>query len=249
MCYHVSSPVAAKIKALLGDDAVVEDWSEEHHHVSGFSNVQLPVLTSEQPKRVQAFTWGLIPEWCKDESQARELQAVTLNAKSETAFEKPSFRSISKKRCLVFVDGFFEWREYRKKNYPYFIRLKDQDAFALGGLYENWVNKATGEIINTCSIITTPANAVMEVIHNKKKRMPFMLPKNRMYDWIAPDLSQAQIQQQMQPLPAEALDYWTISKRITSRTEPDDVPEVKAPFHYAELPDVNGNAFDLFSSL
>jgi putative SOS response-associated peptidase YedK len=239
MCYHISIPEWSAMDVLLDNAIRNDEWNEYYEHLSAFVFAKIPVLTLENPDKLQAFQWGLIPRWCRDEKEAKGISAMTLNAKSETVFEKSSFKnSMMQKRCLIFVDGFYEWRDYKKKKYPYFIRVKNQNAFALGGIYESWVNEATGEIMNTCSIITTEGNSLMNQIHNTKKRMPLVLPKNKMMEWISPSLTKEQITAAMQPLPDGILEAHTISKLVTSRTEDSNVKEVKDLFVYEELPEL-----------
>jgi len=79
------------------------------------------------------------------------------------------------KRCLVLADGFYEWREEGGKKYPYYISLTSNDAFALAGIWDKWLNSRTGEMKETFSIITTRANPLLERIHNTRKRMPVIL--------------------------------------------------------------------------
>ncbi len=93
----------------------------------------------------------------------------------------------------------------------------------------------TGEIFNTFSMVTTEANPLMAHIHNVKKRMPLILDKNSMLDWIKPDLEKDQITSLMKPLDENNMQAHTISKLITSRTDRTDVPEVKKEFVYSEL--------------
>ena len=108
-----------------------------------------------------------MPFWTKDEVAAERIRTQTLNARAETIHQKPSFRaSIMTKRCLVLVDGFYEWREEGKKKYPYYISLASNDAFALAGIWDRWLNNSTGEVKDTFSIITTRANPLLERIHN-----------------------------------------------------------------------------------
>jgi putative SOS response-associated peptidase YedK len=236
MCYNAAIPRQKELEGLIGPDVLIARWDKHYDSVSAFANPELPVLTAEQPKEVNAFQWGLIPKWCKDEQQAKELRSMTVNAKSESIFEKPSFRnSIMNKRCLIFVNGFYEWREVNKKKYPYYIQLKQQGTFAFGGIYDTWVNTETGELLSTCSIITTAANPLMEMIHNVKKRMPLIFDKDSMLDWIKPNLEKEEINSLMKPFDEHKMKAHTISKLISSRTENPNVPEVKQEFMYPEL--------------
>jgi putative SOS response-associated peptidase YedK len=240
MCYTVEIPAKEELQEFIDkelDNAIRNDeWNDYYHKLSGFTYSKIPVLTAESPEKVQTFNWGLIPKWCKDEVQAKEMRTNTLNAKCETIFEKPSFRgSIGQKRCLIFVKGFYEWRDYEKKKYPYYIHLKNQPVFTFGGIYESWVNKNTGEIINTTSIITTEANPLMAEIHNSKMRMPLILKGDAMHKWIDPSISKETIVDLMKPFDEKQMAAHTISKIITSRTENSNTPAVKEPFNYPEL--------------
>ena len=164
------------------------------------------------------------------------MQAKTLNAKSETVFTLPSFKnSIREKRCLILVDGFYEWRTIGKQKYPYFIHYKNAEVFAMGGIYNDWLNKETGKIESTFSVITTPANAIMSKIHNQKLRMPFILPSGLERHWLNANLNDNEIIELMQPLPEEQLVANTISKLITNKNKNPDTAEVQLQFEYPEL--------------
>lgn len=153
--------------------------------VSAFTLTLLPVICEDNPGEIKLVTWGLIPFWVKDEETANEIRMKTFNAKSETLQEKPSFRhALKKQRCLVLTNGFYEWQHRGKEKIPHYITLKEQDSFALAGLYDDWTNKETGEILRTFSVITSKANELMEQIHNTKKRMPVILEPNHEFEWL-----------------------------------------------------------------
>jgi putative SOS response-associated peptidase YedK len=212
-----------------------QEW-QPVYHASGFSFLQMPVITQADPKYVQLFNWGLIPSWIKTKIDADKLKAQTLNARSETAFEKPSFRSgIKYNRCLIPADGFFEWREVNKKKYPHYIFMKNQELFCFGGIYANWTDRFTGELIQSFSILTTDANPMMEKIHNSKKRMPVIIPSNGYEHWLDNNLMPKDIQQFFKPFSESEMAYHTISKLITSKVENSNVPEVLEACEYPEL--------------
>ena len=236
MCYHVSEPERSELDELYDHAVRTDEWDTYYHHLSGFEFKKVPVLTCENSTRIQAFNWGLIPSWSKDIEYAKQSRMNCLNAKAETIFEKPSFRTvIMQRRCLFHVNGFYEWREVNKKKYPYFIKLKYQQAFALGGIYERWVDKSTGEIFDTTAIVTTEANPLMAKIHNVKLRMPLIFDKETMRQWIEPNMSKEQIINLMKPFDESKMEAYTISKLITSRTENPNQAKVKEPFEYLEL--------------
>ena len=237
MCYNVSTKKVGKLtekqfKAKI-DSAIT---LPTNYYLSGFTQPLVPIISALQPDIITAFNWGLIPDFCKTEMDAKDMQTKTLNAKSETVFTLPSFKSsIREKRCLILVDGFYEWRTIGKQKYPYFIKYKDNNVFAMGGIFNDWVNKQTGEQTKTFSIITTPANDVMAKIHNTKLRMPFILPKGAEHEWLNVNLSEKEIAHMMKPLENGLLDAFPISKLITNKNKNPDSPEVQLPFNYPEL--------------
>lgn len=195
MCYNIKTK--SNIHELEKQfHAIYQDTqtSFDYNMVSGFAHPKIPVIESEEPSKIHLMKWGLIPPWVKDEAQAKDMSNKTLNAMGETVFTKPSFRSIMKRRCLILVDGFYEWQHTENnKKIKYLIELKEPEPFALGGLYDEWINRNTGEVTKGFSIITVPANPLMEVIHNVKKRMPLILKKEDELKWIDTRLSKEQV--------------------------------------------------------
>jgi putative SOS response-associated peptidase YedK len=213
-----------------------QELDEPKYYVSGFEFPKMPVITNDKPDMMQVYTWGLVPSWVKSPTQAAEIRANTLNARNDTVFEKPSFRSaILKRRCLVPADGFYEWQTLGGKKYPYLIYLKDKDIFSFAGIWEEWTDHSTGEILRTFSILTTEANPLMEKIHNTKKRMPVILPREKEMDWIKNDIGQEDIHLLTKPLDEGLMEAYTISKLITSRTENRNVAGIQELFDYPEL--------------
>jgi putative SOS response-associated peptidase YedK len=212
------------------------ELSQPIYYTSGFDFPRMPVITNENPDRIQGFTWGLVPSWVKSKTQVDEIRSKTLNARNDTVFEKPSFRSsIKHKRCLVPADGFYEWREVGGKKYPYFIYLKDKNIFSFGGIWEDWIDYITGEIVQSFSIITTDANPLMAMIHNTKKRMPLILPMESEKKWLDNNLNNEGLKTLMVPFDENKMEAHTISKLITSRTGNRNVSNIQESFEYPEL--------------
>ncbi|WP_420153128.1 SOS response-associated peptidase [Siphonobacter sp.] len=200
MCFYVKAQATMQeLQDRFEAEPLETEGYEPQDKVNGFAMPYLPVITQEDPDKIQLFRWGLIPHWASPE-KAPELAKMTLNAKSETLYEKPSFKGSVQQRCLVLVSGFYEWRHQGATKIPYYIHLNDTPLFALGGLYSHWQNRQTGTQIPTFTIITTPANELMEYIHNTKKRMPFVLNPALEKDWIRPDLKRQEMTQFMHPL-------------------------------------------------
>jgi putative SOS response-associated peptidase YedK len=165
------------------------------YSASAFTFPLMPVTTNENPTQVILLNWGLIPYWTKYNETAQRIKQLALNARSETIFEKPIFRqSILSKRCLVVVDGFFEWKHLNNKSYPYYITLADHRPFALAGIWDKWQNLDTGIEAQTFSVITTEANPLMAQIHNTKKRMPAILSMDNEKKWIDNNLKKTDIE-------------------------------------------------------
>jgi putative SOS response-associated peptidase YedK len=157
--------------------------------VNGFSYPNLPVIIDDTPDIISTdFTWGLIPSWAKDD----EIRKNTLNARIETVEEKPSFKNCVNNRCLVIVTGYFEWHwsdAKGKEKEKYLINSQEDEIFCLAGLYSNWLNPSTGDLLHTYTILTTEADKTMQYVHNHKKRMPVMLKKIDEKKWLDDSIS------------------------------------------------------------
>ncbi|MBK6835051.1 MAG: SOS response-associated peptidase [Bacteroidetes bacterium] len=239
MCYNVSNKTESdkqlekRLKATYPKK--LPQW-KPIYSVSGFLHPALPIVTADKPDEISLYNWGLIPGWTPSEELAKQFRANNLNAKSETIFEKRSFSApIKSKRCLVPVTGFFEWREVNKQKYPYHIHAGKEEIFCLGGIYDEWVNKQTGELINSFSIITTEANPLMAKIHNNKLRMPFIVPPEKEEQWLTTTIKEEELKQLMLPFDENEMQAYTISKRITSRLDNPNAEETILPFSYPEL--------------
>jgi putative SOS response-associated peptidase YedK len=255
MCYDVTSGLKALIKYarhrhdhpdyIASLEKKLQEWikqSDPHYHASGFSHPQLLVFTNTKPFDPQAFNWGLIPAWVKDKESALRFCNQTLNARAESIFEKPSFKQSAKnKRCLVYVDGFFEYHQYKGKSYPFYITAKDDSPLAMAGLYDEWVDKETGEVIPTVSIVTTRANTIMTRIHNNPKqaeaRMPVILPKDKQEAWLTKcdnETDKERLLSLCVPLNDDYLQWHTV-RPLKGKSSPGDVPDAIEPFTYPEL--------------
>lgn len=223
----------AQIKKQYDMRGVDDDFFWPVYVQSAFEFPNWPVIASDRPDHVSMMTWGLIPHWVKDEAAALKLRASTVNARIETASEKPSFRkAMNSSRCLVLADGFFEFREVNKQKYPYFIQLSGGKPFAMAGLFDTWANTATGEMLASFSILTTAANPLLEKIHNRKKRMPVILTGEAQRDWIGFKAGPSDIRDSF---PMAQMEAWTVSRMLTRRDQDVNVPEVLKPIIYPEI--------------
>ncbi len=197
MCYHYDA--AGNSKAIKRFTFIKESPDYKPLvNANAFSFPAMPVVASDKPSQIQLFTWGLIPYWA-DAEKAKDLRKNTLNAKAETMFELASFKDATTTRCLILAECFYEWRHEGSNKIPYQIFVKDAEVFAMGGLYNIWQDRKTGQSTSTFTIITVPANDMMAYIHNTKQRMPLILPPGKELEWLQPDLSQAQITSLLRP--------------------------------------------------
>lgn len=168
------------------------------------------VVLGNGEKRMAWFRWGLIPPWAKDASIGDRL----INARSETAAEKPSFRAaFRKRRCLIVADGFYEWQKCGEQKVPMFIHLASNEAFGFAGLWETWISPM-GERIDSCTILTTAPNELMKPIHD---RMPVILPLENHARWLDPHVQDPQLLLPLlQPYPAALMEAYEVSRLVNS---------------------------------
>lgn len=160
--------------------------------------------------------WGLIPHWAKDKSIGNKL----INARAETIAEKPSFRSAFKhSRCLIIASGFYEWQRQEKGKQPFLIQPTDNLPFAFAGLWSTWNQE--GEIIDSCTIITTEANEIMQPIHG---RMPVILHSDDYDLWLDCTVKQPELLQPLlQPFDSDKLKAYPVSTKVNNPR--NDSPE------------------------
>lgn len=193
----------------------------------------LPVVTNSGERVLEAFRWGLVPSWAKEVAIGNKL----INARSETVAEKPSFRSaLKRRRCLIVVDGWYEWRQSSKPKTPYLFRRKDRRLLTLAGLWEVWKAPDTGEVLHTCTVLTTGPNRLVATVHD---RMPVLLPPEAWPLWLSPEPQEAStLQPLFTPAPEEPLEAWEVSRLVNAPTQ--DVPACAEPVPGAEPLRVSG---------
>ncbi|HSH14362.1 MAG TPA: SOS response-associated peptidase [Desulfurivibrionaceae bacterium] len=154
------------------------------------------------------FTWGLIPRWAKD----IKIGSRMINARSETAAEKPSFRAAFKyRRCLVPADGFYEWQKLNGGKQPVRIQMQDGGVFAIAGLWEQWISPEGSEI-ESCTLLTTEPNDLLAQVHN---RMPVILSPADYARWLDPAAQHpGEVQDLLRPYPAAAMSYYPVSTYV-----------------------------------
>lgn len=178
------------------------------------------IVTAASPA-LRVVQWGLVPSWAKDPS----IGARMINARSETAAEKPSFRAAFKRRrCLIPADGFYEWRKTSSgPKQPYWIALADKAPFAFAGLWEQW--ESPEGFLESCTILTSAANALLAHVHD---RMPVILPRDCYDRWLHTLETEARsLQSLLRPFDAAAMRAWPVSTTVNSPR--NETPECVTP--------------------
>lgn len=178
------------------------------YNIAPTQDVLAVVANPRGTRGLVALKWGLIPEWAKDPSIASKL----INARSESAHEKPSFRdSLRHRRCLIPASGFYEWPTGSRQ--PVYIHCQDQESFAFAGLYSFW-QSPDGKRIATCAILTTAANPKIAAIHH---RMPVILKPEDHALWLDKAIQQPeQVQGLLEAYAAEQTAYHAVSPQINT---------------------------------
>ena len=188
MCGRYS--LYADYRTLLDRFGIEESSIEETDYTASYniapSQEVLAVVNDGTKNRLGFLKWGLIPPWAKDAKIGYKM----INARAETAAEKPSFRhAFKKKRCIILADSFYEWQRTDEGKIPMLVKLKSGEPFAFAGLWESW-KSPDGKTVNTCTILTTGANELMGTIHD---RMPVVLSKEGEKIWLDPRIEDPEV--------------------------------------------------------
>jgi putative SOS response-associated peptidase YedK len=200
---------------------------EVHHprYNAAPAESHLVLRVNEQKRQLVPARWGFVPRWAKDAS----IGAKMINARAETARDKPAYRdAFAKRRCVLPADGFYEWGGSKGARKPFWFHPPDGGLLYLAGLYEAWKNPATGQQERTFTILTTPANEVVKVVHD---RMPALLGQGELDAWLgAAEAGSAGVEALLRPATREALVARRVSTRVNIVTHDD-------PALIAEVPD------------
>jgi putative SOS response-associated peptidase YedK len=167
----------------------------------------IPVVrVANGARELAELRWGLVPHWSTDPKPAG-----FVNARAETAPQKPAFRDPFKyRRCLVPADGFFEWKTVGKKKYPYFVRRAGGGLFVYAGLWDRW--HGPDGPVDTVAVLTVPANDLIRPLHD---RMPAILDEGRFAAWLDPkETRPAKLLPLLTPCPAERMEMWPVGETV-----------------------------------
>lgn len=222
MCFHTSqtkkvTKLENRFKASLHDDDARDAYDIHSYHLNGFTHPNMLIIPQEEPSVIIAAKWGIMPHNKKlQDLEAYYKEAVKfgggLNAQSEKLFNHFLYKNVAHtKRCLIPVTGFFEPHEHQGKKYPFYITRKDNQPFALAGIY------TLIEGIPTFTILTKEASPLFEKIHNNRKRQPVIIHQDHEQKWLSDNLSENEILEIIHtPYPEEELNPYTVSKDLFS---------------------------------
>lgn len=207
------------------------------YHENGFDYLPMPIITAGAPEQFKLFRWGLIPFFMTDKEKAFALRTSTLNCISEEMYEKPSFKDAARnhQRCLIPVSGFYEWRwmdDKGKEKIPYYIQAKAQPLVSMAGIYSRWKDKETDQYYYSYAVLTTRANSLMEEIHNSKKRMPVIIPRQYERDWLGKNLTKDDVLDLCKPIDSDLMKAHTISKLISRKGVDTNVAAINEAQEY-----------------
>jgi putative SOS response-associated peptidase YedK len=184
---------------------------EPSWNVAPASDILVVVASDDGARQLRELRWGLVPKWAKD----RKIGNRMINLRAETVREKTSWqRALANRRCIIPVDGFYEWQDMGKgrRKQPFFIAARDEAPLALAGLWADWRDPDSGEQLWTCTIVTTTANELMGSVHH---RMPVILPPSAWDAWLDPDNHDVeQLSALLKPADEELLALWPVDQSV-----------------------------------
>lgn len=221
MCGRFAQTASASVIAQQFGVAVPPGLAARYNIAPSQPVAVIRIAPGSASRELVLVRWGLIPSWAKDPKMGFQC----INAKAETAAEKPSFRGAFKaRRCLVLATGFYEWRVQGRVKQPMWIGLKSRGPFAFAGLWEQW-RPPDGEAIESCTILTTDPNELLQPIHN---RMPVILPPDSYGQWMDPHVQQAaSLAALLRPYPSEELEACQVGALVNNPRH--DAPDCLEP--------------------
>lgn len=214
------SIVESRLEKLMGADFAVMGLVARYN----IAPTQPVLVVREQNGRRESvlLRWGFVPSWAKDVAIGSRM----INARSETAHEKPSFRNAFKRRrCMIPADGFYEWQRPAEATgaktagrcgsprQPYLITMADEGPFAMAGLWEHWQD-AEGNELETCTILTTAANELVGELHD---RMPVILDPSDYRSWLDTSSEDISVARSLcKPYPAELMMHVPVATYVNS---------------------------------
>jgi putative SOS response-associated peptidase YedK len=234
MCFTVNvNLIREELENRYGATLIDPDKYRPSYYYHAFGLPEIPAICSPEPQKIKLLRWGLIPSWTRSIEDANVIRYKTFNARAESIDKKPSFSSSARsKRCIIPVNGFFEWQHSRKNKIPWYIFHHENDILSIAGLFDEWIESNTGEKFCTFSIVTTDANDLMAEIHNSGRRMPVILDKKSEAVWKEQSSSINDVLRLLGPCPSEILKAHPVSPLVNDRGANRNTPDIIKPYSY-----------------
>ena len=209
MCGRITFRASGKDLATLFDLAEAADLEPRYNVAPTQPVLAVRAAANGTGRELVTLRWGLIPSWGDDPKIGYKL----INARAETVAQKPSFRSAFKvRRCLVPVNGYYEWKKEGKVKQPFYFHRRDDRPFAFAGLWEHWEG-SEGELVDSCTILTTEANELARPIHD---RMPVILDATDFATWLDPAGDLERCQALLRPYAREGMEAYAVSSLVNN---------------------------------
>jgi putative SOS response-associated peptidase YedK len=225
MCGRFSSTTQLSflLERFRAEPSGVEDH-QPRWNVAPASNILVVVAGDDGARQLRELRWGLVPRWSKDPKSGNRM----INMRAETVREKPTWkRTLGSKRCIIPIDGFYEWQDQGKgkRKQPFYITARDGQPLALAGLWATWRDPDSGDELWTCTILTTTANKLMASVHH---RMPVILLPESWDAWLDPDNKDVdQLAALLEPAPEDLLTLWPVDQAVGNPR--NNTPDLQRP--------------------
>lgn len=209
MCGRFTLTIPPELLAEIFGVKVSEGFPARYNIAPG---QQVPIIRDAATggRHLSNARWGLVPHWARDLSFGSRI----INARCESIHEKPAFRvAIRARRCIIASSGFFEWTSTPSGKSPHYVTMRDGSPLPFAGVWDSWRTPG-GDVLETCAILTTCANSLMAVLHD---RMPVILHPTEFDLWLDRSMNNpVKLQRLYQPYPAELLQEWEVSTLVNS---------------------------------
>ena len=209
--------MCGRFSSLLSPDLLVDLYGvptpqelEFRYNIAPTQKVLAVRQDAAGERYLSVVRWGLVPYWAKELSIGSKM----INARCEDVFEKPAFRqAIRTRRCIVPASGFYEWCTTADGRIPHYITMQDGSPFSFAGIWESWADP-DGHAVETCAILTTAANSLIETIHD---RMPVILHPTEFDLWLDRAVNDPyELQRVFQPYPSDVMQIWPVSPVVNN---------------------------------
>ncbi|MEJ7626830.1 MAG: SOS response-associated peptidase family protein [Ferruginibacter sp.] len=237
------------LPAIILDGQLGIDFCTTSHVLSMSNRKCLCIYSRDGKPHLNEFEWGLVADYMKTPELIKKYRIQMTNARKENIVDKKSaWYRVRNNRCLIAVDGIYEHRQVTgwKNKIPYFIKLKQHDHLLIPGFYNYSPvpDPETGEMKGTFSVITRPANLLMQKIHNhgpNKHRMPVFMEPKKALEWIREDLTDNELTEFLNyEIAPHELDVWPVYMIRTTKERPDGKDKWEK-FIYEGLPDLDND--------